>query len=727
MSKTKDITILRVTHLRGPNSWTYRPCIEALVDIGELENFPSNLIAGLTDRLSALLPGLIEHRCGIGERGGFLQRLQQGTYAAHILEHVTLELQNLAGMQTGFGKARETSQPGVYKMAFRTREEQVGRAALAAGRELLMAMIENRSYDLPSTLTMLREMVDSRCLGPSTAHIVDAATARKIPAIRLTDGNLIQLGYGIHQRRIWTAETDQTSAIAESISSDKDLTKSLLRACGVAVPEGEMVDSVEAAWEAAEDIGLPVAIKPYDGNHGRGVSLDLNTEEQVTAAYHLAHRKGGGAVIVEKFVRGNEHRLLVVGGKVVAAAAGETAWVTGDGVANIIELVDRQINSDPRRGVGEEFPLNALAPEVGAEILLELERQGLTAHDVPEKDRRVLIQRNGNVAFDVTDAVHPEVAAMASLAARIVGLDIAGVDLVAEDISKPLAQQNGAIIEVNAGPGLLAHLKPAAGTARPVGAAIIAHLFGPDSDGRIPLVGVAGSRETALIARLIAWLIQISGKHVGLACSDGLFLDRRRIEKNDSTSWQAGQRLLINRSIEAAVFENPARLVLSEGLAYDKCSIGVVSDLDGVEHLSQYDMFTPEQMASVVRTQVDVVLPDGVAVLNADEPLVAEMAELCDGSVIFYSVTAEPALIRSHQKNGGRVVFLRDGCVVLGEGEVESELLVLSSLKHLQSISPHSVLAAIAAGWANGIGSELLGAGLTTFELVLHHEPHAAH
>lgn len=719
MSKKKDIEILRVTHLRGPNIWTYRPCIEALVDIGELENFPSNLIPGLTERLTALLPGLIEHRCGIGERGGFVKRLQQGTYAAHILEHVTLELQNLAGMQTGFGKARQTIQPGVYKMAFRTREEQVGRAALIAGRDLLRAMIEDRSFDLPSTLSLLREMVDSRCLGPSTAHIVDAATARKIPAIRLTNGNLIQLGYGIHQRRIWTAETDQTSAIAESISSDKDLTKSLLRACGVPVPEGEMVESAEAAWEAAKDIGLPVAIKPYDGNHGRGVSLDLTTEEQVAAAYHLAHRKGGGAVIVEKFIRGNEHRLLVVGGKVVAAAAGETAWVTGDGVANIIELVDRQINADPRRGVGEEFPLNALAPEAGAEILLELERQGLTAYDVLEKDRRALIQRNGNVAFDVTDAVHPQVAAMASLAARIVGLDIAGVDLVAEDISVPLAQQNGAIIEVNAGPGLLAHLKPAAGTPRPVGAAIIAHLFGPESDGRIPLVGVAGSRDTATIARLIAWLIQISGKHVGLACADGLFLDRRLIEKNDCTNWEAGQRLLINRSIEAAVFDNPARMILSEGLAYDKCAIGVVTDLDGIGGLSEFDVTTPAQMAAVLRTQVDVVLPDGIAVLNADAPLVADMAELCDGSVIFYSESVELALIHSHQKKGGRVVFLRNGGVVLGQGEIESELLMLSSLKLLQLVSAPSLLAAIAAGWALGISPELLSAGLTTFELHL--------
>ena len=412
--------------------------------------------------------------------------------------------------------------------------------------------------------------------------------------------------------------------------------------------------------------------------------------------------------------------MLIVGGSMVAAAAGEAAWVIGDGVSTIVELVDQQINCDPRRGVGEEFPLNAVAAHEGAEILLELERQGLTPHDVLEKDRHALIQRNGNVAFDVTDKVHPDVAAMASLAARIVGLDIAGVDLVTDDISQPLTQQNGAIIEVNAGPGLLAHLKPAAGEPRPVGAAIIAHLFGENNDGRIPLVGVTGSRDATLTARLIAWLIQISGKHVGLACADGLFLDRRQVEKTDSTTWEAGQRLLINRSIEAAVFENPARLILAEGLAYDKCSIGVVTDLDGVEQLGKFDMFDNEQLVSVVRTQVDVVLPNGFAVLNADEASVADLASLSDGRVIFYALSNTSQFVSVHQNIGERVVFLRDGSVVLAEGCVETVLLQLDSLKNLQAVAPHSVLAAISAGWANGISTELLCAGLTTFELNPH-------
>ena len=301
MTDQKTIDILRVTHLRGPNIWTYRPVIEAWLDIGILEDHPSNTLPGFYERLTGFLPSLVEHQCSPGVRGGFLQRVREGTYAAHIVEHTTLELQNLAGMRTGFGKARQTSTPGVYKIAFRTRQEQVGREALVAARDLVLAAINDTPYDVTAMVTHLRNQVDDLCLGPSTAHIVDAATARKIPSIRLTEGNLVQLGYGINQRRIWTAETDQTSAIAEEIASDKDLTKSLLKSCGVPVPEGELVKSAEQAWQAAQEIGVPVVLKPYDGNHGRGVSLDLHTQSDVEAAYALAFRKGGGSsVIVEK-------------------------------------------------------------------------------------------------------------------------------------------------------------------------------------------------------------------------------------------------------------------------------------------------------------------------------------------------------------------------------------------------------------------------------------------
>ncbi|MDO8652415.1 MAG: cyanophycin synthetase [Undibacterium sp.] len=716
-TKKKNIEFLRVTHLRGPNIWTYRPVIEVWLDIGELENFPSNTIPGFYERLIAVLPGMMEHRCGVGEHGGFFERVREGTWAGHILEHVVLELQNLAGMRTGFGQTRSTNVAGVYKMAFRTRQEQVGRAALHAGRDLLMALIEDQPFDLASKVAELHELVDDLCLGPSTAHIVDAATERQIPFIRLNEGNLVQLGHSAAQRRIWTAETDRTSAIAESIASDKDLTKSLLQSCGVPVPEGTLVKSAEEAWEEAQDIGLPVVVKPYDGNHGRGVSLNLVTEADVVAAYHLAARKGESkSVIVERYITGNEHRLLVVGKHVIAAAKGEALWVVGNGKSNIIELVDDQINIDPRRGTGEDSPLNAIAPQHGAEVILELERQGLTAYSIPPDGQKILIQPNGNVAFDVTDEVHPEVARAAALAARIVGLDIAGIDLVAEDISRPLEEQRGAIIEVNASPGLLAHLKPAEGKPRPVGTAIIAHLFAPEESGRIPLIGVAGTHGTSLIARLIACIIGITGKHTGVACSQGLYLDQRQVVNANSANWDIGQRLLLNRSVQAAVFETNARMILTDGLAYDKCAIGVVTDMDGHADLGEFYVNDADQMFKIMRTQVDVVLPHGTAVLNAGDPQVVELAELCDGKVMFYGLDANLPAIVQHRSKGERVVFLRDNSIVLASGAEEMALLPLSSLKPTKAEQPESIMAAVAAAWALDMSAELIGAGLRTFD-----------
>jgi cyanophycin synthetase len=716
MTEHDDIRILQVRHLRGPNIWTYRPVIEAWLDIGDLENRPSNTIDGFYERLTTMLPGLVEHHCSPGVRGGFLQRLREGTWAAHIIEHVTLELQNLAGMRTGFGKARSTSQRGVYKVAFRTRQEQVGRDALEAARLLVLAAIHDTPIDMAAALQRLREKVDALCLGPSTAHIVEAATERRIPSIRLTGGNLVQLGYGIAQRRIWTAETDRTSAIAEEIASDKDLTKSLLKACGVPVPHGILVRSAQQAWEAAQEIGLPVVVKPYNGNHGRGVSLNLQSRSDVENAYALAHRKGGAAVIVERFIDGNEHRLLVVGKRVVAAARGESCWVTGDGVSTIDQLAGMQINSDPRRGEGEDFPLNLVVPSNSGEVILELERAGLTPDSVPQPGQKVLIQRNGNVAHDVTAIVHPSVAAAAALAARVVGLDIAGVDMVLEDVSLPLQGQRGAVIEVNASPGLLAHIKPVDGKGQAVGQAIIEDLFQSGQDGRIPIVGVTGTRKTGRIARLIAWLVHISGKHVGLACSEGLYLDARQVDAGDCAHWEAGQRLLINRSVQAAVFENTSRMILAEGLAYDKCSVGVVTDVSWQPELAQFDILDAEQAYKVARTQVDVVLPGGTAVLNAHDPQSPELAALCDGNVMYYGMDGEHALIAAQRRAGARVVFLRDSEIVLAQGAQEVALLALDRLKPAKATQPEMVMAAVSAAWALNIAPELIGAGLRTFE-----------
>jgi len=710
---------LKVMPLHGPNIWTYRPVLEAWVDIGVLEDSPSNTIPGFNERLTSWLPALEEHRCGVGERGGFLLRLQEGTWPGHILEHVTIELQNLAGMQTGFGKARSTSTRGVYKVVVRSRHATVSRACMEAARELVMAAIEDRPFDVPSTVERLREIADSHCLGPSTSCIVTAATDRKIPSIRLNEGNLVQLGYGARQHRIWTAETDKTCAIAESIASDKNLTKSLLQACGVPVPEGRIVKSPEDAWDAAEEIGLPVVVKPVDGNHGRGVTTELMHRKEIEAAYTLALGEGSD-VIVERFIKGNEHRMLVVAGKLVAAARGETASVVGDGRSTVKELIDSQLNTDPRRGTTENHPLNLVFQDGETAVRLELERQGFSPDSIPPAGKEVLIQRNGNVAFDVTDLVHPSVAATVSLAARIVGLDIAGVDLVAEDISRPLDEQRGAIVEVNAGPGLLMHLKPANGEPRPIGSAIVDSLFHENDNGRIPIVGVTGSHGKTTVARLIARLLNLGGKYVGLTCGDGLYLDQRQVEKGDRSNWSAAHKVLLNRSVDAAVLVSSARSILSEGVAYDRCQVGVVTNIIGAEGLDKFYVHDPEQVYNVLRTQVDIVLPDGVAVLNAQDTLVLEMADLCDGSVILFSLDPEIQAVTQHREKGERAVFVRYGRLIMATGKDEVTLVEIASIPLLNSGAPayqiENVLAAVGAAWALGLTLDLIRAGVETFK-----------
>jgi len=719
MSK-KDIVFRKIVPLRGPNVWTYRPVLEAWVDIGELEDFPSNLIPGYPERLKAMLPSLIEHRCSYEERGGFCRRLDEGTWPAHILEHVTLELQNLAGLPGGFGRARETSERGVYKVAIRAWQEDVTRAALMKGRELIMAAMEDRPFDVNAAVEELTDMVDSLCLGPSTASIVDAADDRDIPAIRLLDdGNLVQIGYGAAMRRIWTAETDRTSAIAEGISRDKDLTKSLLQSCGVPVPEGREVDSPDDAWSAAEDIGLPVVVKPVDGNHGRGVFIDLKSREEVEKAYAVAVDEGSG-VLVERSIPGTEHRLLVIGGKLVAANRGDMIKVMGDGKATVRELIDQQINCDPRRGATEAHPLSIIRIDTAARI--ELERQGLTGDDVPAAGREVLIQRNANHEFDCTDEVHPDTAHLASLAARIVGLDIAGIDLVAEDISKPLAEQGGAIVEVNAGPSLLMHLKPGVGKPRPVGKAIVDHLFPKGATGRIPVIGVTGSRGKTGVARILRHLLQITGQHVGAATSDGLFLGRRHVEKKDCAHWQPARRLLMARAVEAAIFENGPATILGEGLAYDRCQIGIVTNLIDHEHLAaDYDVQDLDQLWKALRTQVDVILEGGAAILNAADPRVVEMAELSDGEVLYYAVDPDTPALAEHRAKDGRSVYVRDGYLTLAIGEDEEPLIETIAFVGTPDGCPeHAVenlLAAVAAAWALDFSADLLRTGISTYEL----------
>ena len=713
-----DIVIRRMTWLRGPNVWTYRSAIEAVVDIGELEDYPSNALPGFNERLTAWLPGLIEHRCSPGRRGGFLMRLRDGTWPGHILEHVALELQTQAGMKTGFGKARETHERGVYKVVIRTQDEAIGKAALQAARDLVMAAINGTSYDVAATLARLAEMVDRRCLGPSTACIVDAADERGIAAIRLSEGNLVQLGYGAAQHRIWTAETDRTSAIAEGISRDKELTRQLLAAAGVPVPEGRAVDSAEAAWDAAEAIGLPVVVKPTDGNHGRGVSLNLQNRQDVLDAYATAEKEGSG-VLVERFIPGDEHRLLVVGGKVAAATRGQITRVSGDGHSTIEQLVAAQVNSDPRRGAAEHLPLDVILVRENPVTRLELARQGLNADSVLPIGQSAVVERTGNMSVDVTGQVHPDVAEIAALAARVVGLDLAGVDLVARDIGQPLAPQGGAVVEVNAGPSLLMHLKPAVGRPQPVGQTIMQHLFADGQSSRVPIVGLLGDGHSSLAARLIASLLQLNGLRTALACRDGLFLGERQLAQGSALGYEPGERLLINRAVQAAVIETSPRHILTEGLPYNRCQIGVVMAMPGPEGLADLYITEAGQMPGIVRTQIDVVLPQGAAVLNADDAQALALASYCDGEVLLYSQDAGNKAVAEHRARKGRAALMRGDALILAHGAVETPLIELAASpiigeKVQQDVRPQA-LPAVAAAWALGIPLDLIRASLLQF------------
>jgi cyanophycin synthetase len=710
-----ELKILRSCFLRGPNIWTYTEVLETWLDLGTLEEWPSNRLPGFVDNLLAVLPSVAAHRCGVGEPNGFLKRLREGTWMGHVLEHVIIEILELAGMNAGFGQTRETSVSGIYRMVFRVPDETVARTALAAGHALLQAVLNHQAFDLSQAVEQVQDKIDECCLGPSTAHIVASAGERNIPYIRLNQGNLVQLGYGARQNRIWTAETDRTSAIAEGIAADKDITKDLLRSCGVPVPSGVVVDSMEQAWQAAQELGLPVVVKPTDGNRGRGVMLDLKTREEVEAAWAVAHEEGSG-VMVERYITGEEHRVLVVGGKVVAASRGESVWVTADGSSNLLQLVETQINSDPRRGSADIQPLETLKLRTNSVLQVNLQRQGLQPDSVPEAGRRVLIARNGNHSMECTDQIHPEVAHACMLAARIIGLDIAGIDLVCNDISRPLDEQGGAIVEVNAGPSLLMHLNPEQGEARPVGTAIVEHLFPDNETGRIPVVGVTGTRGNAHIARLVAWLMQLSGLQVGLSGSDGLFVGSRRLETYDASNWETGQRLLINRNVEAAVFENSPHMIVNEGLVYDRCDVGIVTDADAIAMMEEYT--TDKERFKVLRTQVDVVRKEGAAVLNASDALVLDMARLSDGEVLLYAEDGQtPALLAARQA-GGRVVYMQGNVIVQAQGSLSTNVLDISKdlRPAARSLPVEVLLASVAAAWALGLAPDMVATGLETFE-----------
>ncbi|HEY4312607.1 MAG TPA: cyanophycin synthetase [Pirellulales bacterium] len=710
----------KVLALRGPNIWASFPVLEAIVDLGPFKDSPSDSLPGFNDRLMSWLPSLVEHRCSIGERGGFFQRLREGTYPAHVLEHICIELQCLAGSEVGFGKARETGEPGVYRVIVRYREEAVGRSALDAAQRLFLAAVHDHTFDVNAQVTQLRSLLHEVQLGPSTRSIVDAAHARGIPTHRLNSASLVQLGWGAKSRRVWTAETDQTSAIAETIAQDKELTRRLLRTVGVPAPAGRPVEDAEDAWRAAQEIGGAVVVKPQYGNQGRGVITNLTTREQVLKAYADA-RAEESTVLVESFAPGDDYRLLVIGGKLIAAARREAAQVVGDGVHTVAQLVEIE-NTNPKRGDDHATALSKIRIDTIAMSVIS--EQGFTPDCIPPQGARVLIRRNANLstggtAADVTDHVHPQVAARAIEAARVVGLDIAGIDVVASDVGRPLEEQGGVIVEVNAGPGLRMHIEPSSGRARPVGDAIVSTLFSPGDNGRIPIVAVTGTNGKTTTTRCIAHILMSLGRHVGMTCTEGIYIDRRRIETGDCSGPQSARTVLVNPKVDAAVLEIARGGVLREGLGFDQCDVAVVTNIGEGDHLGLSDINTLEDMALVKRTAVDVVPPKGFAVLKADDQYTAGMAAHCRGSVIFFAQDDQHPVMQQHRQAGGRLAYVKDKQLILATGDViHCQVPVVDipiTRQGRVAFMTENALASAAAAWGLGISFADIIAGLQSF------------
>jgi cyanophycin synthetase len=709
----------KVLALRGPNIWINAPVIEVWVDLKELDR-PSTDFAGFSDRLMGWLPSMIEHRCSVGTRGGFFQRLRDGTYPAHILEHVVLELQALAGREVGFGRARETSEPGLYRVVVKYHDEQLAVKCVHAAREIILAAIHDRPCDVKAEVERLRDFAHEVCLGPSTSAIVAAAKARGIPVRRLNANSMVQFGYGKKMRRIQAAETDRTGAIAETIAQDKELTRILLKAVGVPVPEGRPVTDADDAWVAACDIGVPVVVKPRDGNQGRGVATNLTTREQVLAAYQAALIESKD-VVVEKFAAGHDYRVLVVGGKVVAAARREPAQVQGDGVRTIRELVD-VANLDPRRGEHHATVLSKI--KLDAVSLGVLSDQGYSVDSVPPAGTTVLVRRNGNLstggtAIDVTERVHPQVAARAVEAAQVIGLDIAGVDVVAADISAPLEEQGGVIVEVNAAPGLRMHLQPSVGISRPVGEAVVSLLFPDGEDGRVPIAAVTGTNGKTTTTRFIAHILRGNGLRVGMTCTDGIYVDGRRIDTGDCAGPKSARAVLMNPAVEAAVFETARGGILREGLAFDSCDVAVVTNIGEGDHLGLSEVHDVETLAKVKRCIVDVVPPGGTSVLNANDPHCVAMAPYSAGRIRYFALDGNHPVIVRHRGLGGQAIFVRDNTIIVAEGPKEETFLSLNRVPLTRggkvTFHVENTLAAIAAALALKVPADVVRARAESF------------
>jgi cyanophycin synthetase len=706
--------VSRIRALRGPNLWSRHTAIEAIVACNEVERAISNIPefeARLRERfpeIALLQPAVSFHVVSM----------------AHALEFAALGLQSQAGCPVTFSRTTETVEKGIYQVVVEYSEEEVGRLAFDLAQDLCRAAVDDLPFELDDALRRLRELDEEVRLGPSTGSIVYAAMARNIPYRRLTEGSMVQFGWGSKQRRIQAAETDRTSALAESIAQDKELTKTLLQSAGVPVPTGRPVANAADAWAAACEIGIedghPVVVKPQDGNQGKGVTVNLTTREQVEAAYASAF-KVSDAVLVERFLPGQDHRILVVGNKLVAAARREPPMVIGDGIRSVRSLVEL-VNADPRRGEGHATCLTKIRFDDIA--LARLAEDGLDADSIPARGQRVILRNNANLstggtATDVTDDVHPDFAARAIAAAQMVGLDIAGVDIVCSDVLRPLEEQNGGIVELNAAPGLRMHLQPSFGKGRAVGEAIIGNMFEEGDDARIPLVAVAGTNGKTTTVRLIASILGSNGHRVGMTSTDGVYIQGKRIDTGDCSGPKSARNVLMHPDVDAAVLETARGGVLREGLGFDRCDVAVVTNIGQGDHLGLAYISTVEDLSVVKRVIVQNVKPDtGVAVLNAADPMVARMADSCPGQVTFFACDIHHPVMATHRALGKRIIYLDGDAIVACEGRFThrvplSEIPVTAN--GAIGFQIENAMAALGAGWALGLDWDVIHAGLAGF------------
>ncbi|MCT7948586.1 cyanophycin synthetase [Ancylothrix sp. C2] len=719
--------ILKILTLRGPNYWSIRrhKLIIMRLDLENLANSPTNQIPGFYEGLIESLPSIVEHFCSPGCRGGFLQRVHEGTMMGHVVEHVALALQELAGMDVGFGRTRETSTPGTYQVVFEYLDEQAGRYAARAAVRLCQSIVDTGHYsvsEVEQDIQDLKELWAEAALGPSTETIVKEAEIRGIPWMPLSARSMIQLGYGSYGKRIQATLTNFTGILGVELACDKEGTKTILRSAGVPVPRGTVIRYLDELEDAISDVGgFPIVLKPLDGNHGRGITININDLKQAEDAYDMASAASKTrSVIVERYYTGRDHRVLVVNGKLVAVAERVPAHVIGNGKSTIQELIE-ETNRDPNRGDGHANVLTKIVVDRTSEQLLQ--QKGYTLETIlPHGEvfylRATANLSTGGIAIDRTDEIHPENIWIAQRVAKIIGLDICGLDIVTSDISLPLRETNGVIVEVNAAPGFRMHVCPSKGLPRNVAGPVLEMLFPPGTPHRVPILAVTGTNGKTTTTRLLAHIYRQTGQVVGYTTTDGTYIGDYLVEKGDNTGPQSAQLILQDPTVQVAVLETARGGILRSGLAFDHCDVGVVLNVSA-DHLGLGDIDTIEQMSNVKAVLAEAVAPAGYAILNADDPLVSQMAKKVKGQIAYFSMNPNNSLIQEHIHKNGLAAVYENGYLSILKGDwtlrIEKAENVPLTLKGMAPFQIANCLAACLAAYSQGVQIEYIRAALASF------------